>query len=132
VIVYALSVVENLRIGSTYFSGVVSVAGVEEFNEGLRGVSSGCGWEEVAEWSATHLKGEGLKTRLCKLSLGAVVYHLWLHWNNLIHGNKLISEEPLIAKIKWEVRSRLMGKGKYRRTAENSRRMQIWNLQNLS
>jgi hypothetical protein len=33
------------------------------------------GWEEVAQWSVNQLTGDGLKTRLCKLSLGAVIYH---------------------------------------------------------
>ncbi len=46
------------------------------------------GWEEVAQWSVN------------RSSLGAVVYPLWLHRNNLIHGNMLCSEESLIAKIK--------------------------------
>jgi len=78
------------------------------------------GWEEVAQWSVN------------RLSLGAVVYRLWLHRNNLIHGNMLCSRESLIAKIKWDIRLRLMGKGKYKRIAANTRLMQIWNLQNLS
>jgi hypothetical protein len=35
------------------------------------------GWEEVAQWCILALKGDSLKTKLCILSLGAVVYHLW-------------------------------------------------------
>jgi hypothetical protein len=45
------------------------------------------GWEEVAQWCVVALKGDSLKTRLCKLSIGAAVYHLWKHRNDLIHGN---------------------------------------------
>jgi hypothetical protein len=77
------------------------------------------------------LKGKSLKTRLCKLSLGAVVYHIWIQRNNLIHGNVVCSEEGRIARIKWEIRSRLMGKGQYRRSMVNIRLLQNWNLHNL-
>jgi hypothetical protein len=45
------------------------------------------GWKEVAQWCVVALKGDSLKTRLCKLSIGAAVYHLWKHRNDLIHGN---------------------------------------------
>jgi len=88
-------------------------------------------WDDVAMWCMMQLKGKSLKTRLCKLSLGAVVYHIWIQRNNLIHGNVVCSEEGRIARIKWEIRSRLMGKGQYRRSMVNIRLLQNWNLHNL-
>jgi len=33
-------------------------------------------WEDIAEWSSAELKGESLWTTLCRLCLGASVYHL--------------------------------------------------------
>jgi len=33
-------------------------------------------WEEVVKWSVEDLHGRSLKTNLCKLSLGATVYHI--------------------------------------------------------
>ncbi|XP_062167062.1 uncharacterized protein LOC133873362 [Alnus glutinosa] len=60
-------------------------------------------WDDVAIWCMMQLKGKSLKTRLCKLSLGAVVYHIWIQRNNLIHGNVVYSKEGLIARIKWEI-----------------------------
>lgn len=88
-------------------------------------------WDDVAIWCTMQLKGKSLQTRLCKLSLGAVVYYIWIQRNNLIHGNVVCSEEGLIARIKWEIRSRLMGKGQYRRSMVNIRLLQNWNLHNL-
>jgi hypothetical protein len=71
------SIVEELRTGNTCFSDVVSVHGRMWGN-----IMKDClvshpveGWEEVAQWSVNQLTGDGLKTRLCKLSLGAVIYH---------------------------------------------------------
>jgi hypothetical protein len=41
-------------------------------------------WDEVAMWSINRLRGESLRTRPCKLSLGVVVYHIWIQRNNLL------------------------------------------------
>jgi len=57
-------------------------------------------WEAVVKWSVAALKGDSLKSRLCILSLGAVVCHLWKHRNDLIYGNIPSTEEAILAKDK--------------------------------
>jgi len=54
-------------------------------------------WDDVIQWSISELKSGGLKSILCKLSISAVVYHLWKQRNHLKHGNTPKSEETIIA-----------------------------------
>jgi hypothetical protein len=50
-------------------------------------------WEEVVNWSIFNLKIDCLKTRLCILCLGAAVYQIWKHRNDILNGNIPSSEE---------------------------------------
>jgi hypothetical protein len=58
-------------------------------------------WEDVVKWSVEVLHGKSLKISLCKLSIGAAVYHLWKQRNYLLHVNTPRTEEALVAQIKW-------------------------------
>jgi hypothetical protein len=49
-----------------------------------------------------------------------VVYHLWRQRNDVKFGNMLISEEKMVQRISWEVRSRIMWKGKFKSSGENA------------
>jgi hypothetical protein len=49
----------------------------------------------------------------------ALVYHLGCTRNELKHSGQPSTEEQLMKKILWEVRSRLSGKGKFPKTKEN-------------
>jgi hypothetical protein len=49
------------------------------------------------------LKGQILQVSLCKLVLGAVVYHLWKRRNDLKHGNVASSEDQMLKRIDWEI-----------------------------
>jgi hypothetical protein len=79
----------------------------------------------VADWRVLKLRHDCLKSRLCTLSLGATVYNLWKHTNYILHGNVLSSEEMIIAKIKWEIRARIMAKGPYKKTSMKYEKIQI-------
>jgi len=65
------------------------------------------------------MRHDCLKSSLCILSLGATVYNLWKHRNDILYGNALSSEEISIAKIKWEIRACIMAKGPYKKTSMN-------------
>jgi hypothetical protein len=55
----------------------------------------------VVNWFKGGLNNKSLKSVLCRLSLGAVVYHLWKQRNNLLHGNPARSEDTIVLQIKW-------------------------------
>ena len=58
-----------------------------------------------------------LKAVLCKLVLSAYMYHIWRERNNIRHENQVHTEEQIIHRICWEVRSRIMsGRGFPRNT----------------
>jgi hypothetical protein len=78
---------------------------------------------------AQELKGCGLKTSLCRLSLGAVVYNHWKHRNDIKHGNTPLSEDRIIQKIKWEICTRILSKGRFKLTKQNMEICHNWNLQ---
>jgi hypothetical protein len=46
-------------------------------------------WEEVIRWFVQDLQGTSLKANACRLSLAAVVYHLW--WQRQV-GSRLLAK----------------------------------------
>jgi hypothetical protein len=67
-------------------------------------------WNEIAVWSIVALKGNNMVSCVRKLCLGAVVYHLWLQRNAILHDKTPRTKEQIISKIWWEVRARVMVK----------------------
>jgi hypothetical protein len=51
--------------------------------------------------------------------LGAVVYHIWRQRNDIKHGNLVKTEEQVIKSVEWEIRSRVMGVGRFKQLAKN-------------
>lgn len=66
------------------------------------------GWDDVVLWSVAELQGRSLKSCVCKLCFGAAVYHLWLQRNVLLHGKTLRTEEQIVSRIRWKVRTRVL------------------------
>jgi hypothetical protein len=85
-------------------------------------------WEAIETWSSVVLKGKGLWTTLCKLSLGAAVYHIWRQCNDLVHGNTPWTKEQIVAHVRWEVRSKIIHSCCFKDSVKNWRLMQEWNL----
>jgi hypothetical protein len=88
-------------------------------------------WESVAEWSVVVLHGKGLKFNLGKLCFGAFVYQLWKQRNALLHGRIPKSEEAIIMQIKWEVKSRTLAKGSFKRIDKHIDLVYRWSLHKL-
>lgn len=65
---------------------------------------------------------------MCKLAWGTTVYNLWGHRNNVKFGNNMISEEKLLQKICWEMRTRIIGKGKFKKNEENEAICNSWSI----
>jgi len=72
---------------------------------------------------------EKVSKLICRLCLGATIYHLWRQRNDLFHGNMPRSEEAIIVQIRWEVRSRLLVKCPTKKLAKNLDLVHRWNLQ---
>jgi hypothetical protein len=85
-------------------------------------------WYDVVNWSVINFTGSSLWENLCRLCLGASVYHLWKLRNDLCHGNTHRTEEDVVKQIKWEVRSRIMAKGGFTKTGQNAALVHLWNL----
>jgi hypothetical protein len=69
------------------------------------------------EWE--DIKGKSIWTTLCKVCLGASIYHLWRQRNDLLHGNVPRTEEQIIAHIPWEVKKKIMARCRIKDTATN-------------
>jgi len=82
-------------------------------------------WEEVERWSVSSLTGGSLWVNLCKLCLAASVYHLWKLRNDLCHCNTPRTEEAVVKQMKWEVRTRIMAKGKFKLSRQNANLVQM-------
>jgi hypothetical protein len=53
-------------------------------------------WEEVVNWGIAKPQGESFQTAACKLVLGAAVYHIWKHMNDIRHTNNMNSDEHIL------------------------------------
>jgi hypothetical protein len=112
------------KVVHTYFLNAVSV--IESGNSV---------WQDVM-WPILLLYGriyfnwgsKSLKAILCRLVLGSAVYNIWITQNELKHAGHPITEEQILKKIMWEVRTRVVGKGIFSRTRENLMFCSLWNL----
>ena len=85
-------------------------------------------WGEILQIGVSQWRKNTLKAILCRLVLGAAVYNLWHTRNELKHSGQPSTEEQLLKKIIWEVRSRLAGKGNFPMTRENLILVSLGNL----
>jgi len=76
---------------------------------------------EKREW-----KNKSLKANICRLVLSATVYNIWRNRNELKYGNHPKTEEQLMQKIFWEVRTRVLGKGRFKKITENMDLCRNW------
>lgn len=53
------------------------------------------------DWGLEKLKGKGLRAVICKLVLGASVYHIWLQRNCRNFREQALSEESITKAILW-------------------------------
>lgn len=70
----------------------------------------------MTTWGITDLK---VSVSLCTLSFGAVVYHIWKQRDDLQQGNVANSEEQILKRIDWEIRTRVMGAGTIKKSIIN-------------
>jgi len=67
---------------------------------------------------------------LCRLVFGSAVYGLWKARNAIRFCGVSSTEEQVLKMIFWEVRTRIFGKGSFKKTRENVLICPIWNLDN--
>jgi hypothetical protein len=85
-------------------------------------------WNNIQSWGAAELQGKSLKASLGRLCLGATVYYLWQQRNDLLHCNKPRTEEAILKQIRWDVRSRMLAKGRFKCIGKNLELVHRWNL----
>lgn len=68
--------------------------------------------DDVLQWGFKQLTNNSMKATLW-------VYHLWKQRNDIRHGSSIITEELVLRQINLEIRSRVIAKGRFRRTSEN-------------
>jgi hypothetical protein len=84
-------------------------------------------WDDLVDWSCK-LKGKNLQVILCKLCLAAAVYHVWRLRNDLCFGNTPLTEEDMVARIKWEVRTRAMYNSRFKNSALSVKLAELWRI----
>jgi hypothetical protein len=75
-------------------------------------------WDDVLVWSC-NLRGKSLQNILCKLCLVAAIYHLWRLRNDFCYGNTPLTKEALVARIKGEVRARVLSSRKMKNISDS-------------
>jgi hypothetical protein len=85
-------------------------------------------WEDVLQLGCRNWKKKTLRDTLCRLALSSTVYNLWRARNEIKHSGQPKTEEQLLKIILWEVRSRIVGRGKFLLNRENTLLCRSWNL----
>ncbi|XP_059439694.1 uncharacterized protein LOC132172241 [Corylus avellana] len=68
-------------------------------------------WEEVLQMGCSEWGNKTFKVVPGRLALGSTVYNIWCNRNEIKHAGHPKTEEQLLKKILWEVRTRVIGKG---------------------
>lgn len=68
----------------------------------------------LQEW-----KKKSLHANICRLVLSSTIYNIWRNRNEIKHGSHTKTEEQILQRIFWEVRSKVLGKGRLKKTLEN-------------
>jgi hypothetical protein len=85
-------------------------------------------WQSLLDDGCKHWKKKTLAGILCRLVFSSAVYNIWRARNEIkFHGHPK-SEEQILKLIFWEVHIRMSGSSKFKKTRENIRICQIWNL----
>jgi hypothetical protein len=87
-------------------------------------------WEDIIAIGVQDWKGKSLKSILARLCLSSTVYAIWRERNSIRHGAHLLSEEKILSKICWEIRTQVSSKGKFVRSRENLLLCSHWGLPN--
>jgi hypothetical protein len=85
-------------------------------------------WDDIVQQGCSNWGHKTLKCLLCLLVLGSVVYDIWCTRNELKHAGQPSTEEQLPKKILWEIKTIIVGKGRFPRTRENLILCSLWNL----
>jgi hypothetical protein len=86
-------------------------------------------WDSLVNWCNSHLISRSLIAIICKLCFGVLVYHLWRHCNNVLHGNTLSSEDSIVLQVKNDVRLRLITCCSTKILYRYPHLVEIWSLQ---
>jgi hypothetical protein len=65
---------------------------------------------------------------LCRLIFGFAIHGLWKARNAIRFCGVPYTEEQILKRIFWDVRTWISGKGSFKKTRENVLLCQIWNL----
>ena len=76
-------------------------------------------WKDILTLELNDWCCKSLKAILYRLTLGSVVYNIWCTWNEIKHAGHPRFEEQLLKKILWEIRARVVGKGKFLKNEES-------------
>jgi hypothetical protein len=85
-------------------------------------------WQNVVEEGSRKWISKKLSSVLCRLVLSSSVYNIWRARNEIKHNGSPKTEEQIIRSIFWEVRTRISGKGNFKKNEENINICLSWNI----
>jgi hypothetical protein len=85
-------------------------------------------WQVVLTEGCSNWKKKTMLGVLCWLVFGSAMYGLWKARNAIRFCGVPSSDEQILKMILWEVRIRISRKGSFKKTRENVRICQLWNL----
>jgi hypothetical protein len=76
-------------------------------------------WQDIMDEGCKNWKTKSMFGVVCCLVLSSAVYVLWRARNEVKHAGHPRTEEQILKHIFWEVRSRVAGKGNFKKTRAN-------------
>jgi hypothetical protein len=74
------------------------------------------------------VEGQNYEGYFVSLVFASTIYNIWRNHNALKHNNNPCTEEKLIQRIRWEVRTRFTTKGRFKKTRGNDILCNAWGI----
>lgn len=87
-------------------------------------------WDDVITMGLHNWRKKTLLAYVCRLVFGATIYHLWKTRNEIQYGGLPWTEDQILQRIQFEVRTRVLGKGKFKRNPSNLELCCNWGFHN--
>jgi hypothetical protein len=85
-------------------------------------------WSVIIRDGCKNWKSKSMEGIVYRLILSSPVYGIWRARNEIKHHGQSRTEEQILKSIFWEVRTRISGRGCFKKTKESIRLCHSWNI----
>jgi hypothetical protein len=118
----------DVKFTSYFLKALWAKVGVElQFMSRCNVINPSIKWDEIIHMGISKWENKNLKGIIYRLVLGSIVYHIWCTRNEFQHYEHPLTEDRLVKRVIWEVKTRIVGRN-FPKARENMLLVDLWNL----